>query len=147
MDAESGIVARLVPATLVTGAALTLSAAVLPMTGYFRELLGEHVRVGYPALDSAEVDSAVTAYVAILVAIGVAGLIGWGIALRAVRTGFRGTRWLMAALLATGALIAVSALTIRDTSGDVGLAPFFGWLLLVPCLPGLVALASWRRPA
>jgi hypothetical protein len=41
--------------------------------------------------------------------------------------------------------VAAAGLTTVDTSGEVGLAPAMGWLLLLPCLPGLVAVTKlWR---
>lgn len=47
---------------------------------------------------------------------------------------------------AAAATCSIVGLTTVDTSGEVGLAAT-GWLLLVPCLPGLVAVVKlwvWR---
>ncbi|WP_109211790.1 MULTISPECIES: hypothetical protein [Microbacterium] len=132
---------------LYLGAALTLVAAALPLVPHFRALLRDHVSAGYPGYTQPDVDTAVTTYVGILVVVGGLGLLGWGAALWAAHAGARATRWLMAGLLVAGALLAIAALTIRDTSGDVGLAPLFGWLLVAPCVAGAAAFVLWTRPA
>jgi hypothetical protein len=47
--------------------------------------------------------------------------------------------------LATG--IALFDLLVRDTSGDTGLPPLLGWVGLLPCLAGLLAVMRlWKRP-
>lgn len=134
-------------AMLGVGGALTLILAVLPLTPYFRGLQGDHVREGYPSLRLEDVDAAVTAYVVILGVTGGLGLIGWCVAIWAARKRAGATRWVMALFLTAGAVLTVAALSIRDTSGDIGVAPLFGWLLVVPCLVGVAALASWQRPS
>jgi hypothetical protein len=50
----------------------------------------------------------------------VLGLLGWIAAIRAARTGAAAGRRLAGGLLAFAVCVAVAALTIRDTSGDVG---------------------------
>ncbi|MFI2702920.1 hypothetical protein [Cellulosimicrobium composti] len=131
------------------GLALTVLAAAYPVVDRATTgLLADHVRAGYPAYGTAEVDAAVTAYVAILAVVGVLGVVGWLLTLRAARTDARWGRWLAAGLLVAGAGVALAGLTVVDTSGDVGLAPALAWLLVLPCLPGLAVVALlWRRPS
>ena len=43
-------------------------------------------------------------------------------------------------------VIALIGLTTPDTSGMIGLAPVFGWLLLIPGLFGAIALVRMRQP-
>ena len=45
-----------------------------------------------------------------------------------------------------GTAAALTALLVKDTSGDTGLPPLLGWIGTLPCLAGLVALTMlWRR--
>lgn len=132
-----------------TGLALTVLAAAYPVVDRATTgLLADHVRAGYPAYGTTEVDAAVTAYVVILAVVGALGVVGWLLTLRAARTDARWGRWLAAGLLVAGAGVALAGLTVVDTSGDVGLAPALAWLLVLPCLPGLAVVALlWRRPS
>ncbi|MET8867956.1 hypothetical protein ABZW11_33920 [Nonomuraea sp. NPDC004580] len=134
---------RTVPALLYTGAALTAVAALFPFVD--KAVLAGHVSAGYPSYAPGEIDAAVTAYLIILGAVGLLGLAGWLGTVWAVRAGKRWAPWLAGGLLVSAILIAVAALTIKDTSGDVGLAPLLGWLLVLPCIPGAAAVALWRK--
>ncbi|HWV24314.1 MAG TPA: hypothetical protein VNZ58_08985, partial [Thermomicrobiales bacterium] len=102
----------------------------------------DHVRHGYPGYGSGDVDNAVTAYLVILAILGALGLAGWLATLWSVRTGKRWSRWLATVAFVGAVTVALSALTIRDTSGEVGLAPLFGWLLVLPLVPGVIVV--WR---
>jgi hypothetical protein len=43
--------------------------------------------------------------------------------------------------------IALTDLLIKDTSGDTGLPPLLGWIGMLPCLAGLLAVGLlWRDP-
>ena len=54
---------------------------------------------------------------------------------------------LATALFALGLGIALTDLLIKDTSGETGLSPLLGWVGLLPCVPGLLAVTLlWRRP-
>ncbi|MGB0098131.1 MAG: hypothetical protein WBP81_37040 [Solirubrobacteraceae bacterium] len=47
-------------------------------------------------------------------------------------------------VLGTG--IALLDLLVKDTSGDTGLPPLLGWIGLLPCLAGFLAVALlWMR--
>ncbi len=128
---------------MYAGAGLTVVAALFPFVD--RTVLADHIRAGYPAYAPGEIDAAVTAYLVILAAVGALGLLGWAGTIWAAGAGKRWTLSLAVGLLVSGLCVAVAALTVRDTSGDVGLAPLLGWLLVLPCVPGLAAVASWRR--
>ncbi|MFG1699679.1 hypothetical protein [Nonomuraea sp. NPDC049309] len=134
---------RVVPVLLYVGAALTVLAALLPFLG--KEVIADHVRASYPAYTPGEIDAAVNAYLIILGVIGFLGLLGWLGTVWAVRAGQGWAVWMASGLLVIALLIAVAGLTVKDNSGDVGLAPVFGWLLVLPCLPGLAAVALWRK--
>lgn len=129
------------------GLGLTVLAAVYPWVDRVTSgVLGAHVQLGYPAYGPAAINRAVLAYAGILTVIGVLGLAGWLVAIAGARKGRRWTPWLATGLLAAGALLAMSAFTITDTSGMLGLAPLHGWLLVLPCLAGATATALlWRR--
>jgi hypothetical protein len=122
-------------------ALITVLALVDPLSTH---LLGTHVAAGYPTYTDAEIDRAVAIYVTILVIVGILGTAGWVTTIRLARAGRRSAVWTGAALCTAGALIAVTGLTVTDTSGMVGLAPTFGWLLLAPCAIGVAALVLMR---
>ncbi len=50
-------------------------------------------------------------------------------------------------MFALGTAIALFDLLVKDTSGDTGLPPLLGWLGLLPCLAGLLAVALLWQPA
>ncbi|NJP97650.1 hypothetical protein HCN51_50910 [Nonomuraea sp. FMUSA5-5] len=127
------------------GAALTVLAALFPFLD--RAVLTDHLEASYPAYTPAAIGDAVSAYLAILATVGVLGLAGWLATIMAARAGKRWAPWLAAGLLVIALCVAVAGLTIRDVSGDVGLAPLLGWLLVLPCVPGAVAVVLWRRAA
>ncbi|MFT4225485.1 hypothetical protein [Micropruina sp.] len=81
----------------------------------------------------------------ILATVGVIGLIGWFVTIRLARRGRGAARWLDAVVSAFILVIALIGLTTPDTSGMIGLAPVFGWLLLIPGLFGAIALVRMRR--
>ncbi|TDC01248.1 hypothetical protein E1267_32385 [Nonomuraea longispora] len=128
------------------GAALTVIATLAAFV--HRAGLADHIQAGYPAYGPAEVDAAVTAYTVILSVVGVLGLLGWLGTVWAARAGRGWARWQASGMFAVAACFAVSALTIQDVNGEVGLAPLLGWLQVLPCAAGLVAVVLlWRRPA
>jgi hypothetical protein len=60
--------------------------------------------------------------------------------------GKRWAPWAISAMFVLGTSVALTALLVRDTSGDVGLAPMLGWIGMAPCFAGLAAVATvWRR--
>ena len=131
-------------ATMYVGAALTVLATLFAFID--RVGLAEHIRAGYPAYQTAEIDSAVMAYTVILAAIGALGLIGWLGSAWQVRLGKGSARWVASALLVIAACVALTGLTVQDTSGDVGLAPLLGWLQVLPCLAGLASVVLlWSK--
>ncbi|MBB2914130.1 hypothetical protein FHS43_005442 [Streptosporangium becharense] len=135
-------------AMMYVGAGLTVIAALFPFVDRSTTtVLADHIKASYPAYQPGAIDAAVAAYLAVLSTIGVMGLLGWAGAIWAVRAGMRWAPRLAGGLLAIAICVAIAALAVRDTSGDVGLAPLLGWLLVLPCVPGLVAVALWRRAA
>ncbi|MGI5158508.1 hypothetical protein [Microbispora sp. CA-102843] len=128
------------------GAGLTAIAALFPFVDRATTtVLADHIKASYPAYEPGAIDTAVTAYLVILSTVGVLGLLGWVGTIWAARAGKRWTSWLAIGLLSIALCIAIAALTVQDTSGDVGLAPLLGWLLILPCVPGLATVALWRR--
>lgn len=128
---------------MCVGLVLTIAVTIVPFT---TNALADHIRESYPRYTDARVDTAVTAWLVILTIIGALGVVGWLWTIWIVRTGKRGARWVATTLLVLGAGVGLSDLLVEDTSGDVGLAPMLGWIGLLPCLAGLVAvLLLWRE--
>jgi hypothetical protein len=138
---------RSVLAALYTGLTTTVVATIAPYVDQTTShSLADHIRAGYPGFTQARVDTAVTTYEVILTVIGVLGVTGWAFVIRAVMTGRRGTVPLATALFVLGLSIALTDLLIKDTSGATGLSPLLGWIGLLPCAPGLLAVTLlWRR--
>jgi hypothetical protein len=100
---------------------------------------------GYPTYSQARIASAVTTYLVYLSVVGALGTISWLSTIWAKA----GKRWAHAAataLFVLGTSIALTDLLIRDTSGDTGLPPLLGWVGMLPCLAGLVAVTLlWSK--
>ncbi|WP_154794787.1 hypothetical protein [Occultella kanbiaonis] len=128
---------------------LLLTAAVgvyALLDGSTTHVLADHLRATYPAFDDQDVQAGVAAYVTILLGVTGLGVVGWVATIWAARSGKRWTVWPAATLLVAAVGVATVGLTTLDTSGEVGLAPLMGWLLVLPCLPGLVAVVMlWTR--
>ncbi|TMR32987.1 hypothetical protein ETD85_21165 [Nonomuraea zeae] len=107
-------------------------------------ILADHIKAGYPAYEPGAISAAVTAYLVILSAVGGLGILGWLSVAWAARVGKRWAHPLAIGLLAAAVCFAIAALTVRDTSGDVGLAPLLGWLQVLPCAAGLAAIVLRR---
>ena len=130
-----------------SGLALTIAATVYPLIDRATtHVLADHIRASYPAYGTGRVDTAVTAYLAILSTVGVLGVLGWLGTMWAIRGRKIWARWIAAGAWLTAACLALTALTVKDTSGDVGLAPLLAWLQVLPCAPGLVAVTLLWRP-
>jgi hypothetical protein len=130
----------------VLWAGLAATALVTAAAWVGSDVLGDHVAASYPAYDAAEVDAAVTAYLAVLTTVGALGAVTWAVVARAARAGRAWAPWAGTAALVLALGVALAGLTVRDTSGDVGLAPALGWAQLAPCAVGLVAVVLlWRR--
>lgn len=130
-------------AMLYMRAGLTVLITLFPFIG--QAVLADHIKAGYPAYGPGAINDAVAAYLVILSTVGVLGFLGWLGTVWAVRAGKRWAYRLATGLLAAAVCFAIAALTIRDTSGDVGLAPLLGWLQVLPCVAGLAAVALCRR--
>jgi hypothetical protein len=135
-------------AALYTGLTTTVVATIAPYLDQATSHgLAHHIRAGYPSLSQARVDNAVTTYEVILTVIGVSGAFGWAAVIHGVTTGKRWTTPLATALFVLGLGIALTGLFSKDTSGETGLSPLLGWVGLLPCLPGLLAVITlWRQP-
>ena len=133
-------------AALYVGLALTVVATAAAYVDRFTtHALADHVRHGYPAYSTDRIDSAVTAWLAILSVVGVLGVTGWAVTIRAVRAGKPRARWTATVLLLAGLGLALTCLLTKDTSGDVGLAPVLGVLGLLPSVAGVAAVGLlWR---
>lgn len=136
--------ARSAVRAMVAGAVLTAAATVAPF--FARPTLADHIRAGYPQYTQGHIDSAVTAYLMILAGVGVLGLEGWFATIWAVRRGLSWARWVAGAMFAAGLSVALTGLLVKDTSGDVGLAPLWGWIGIAPCVAGAIAVTRLWRP-
>ncbi len=131
---------------LRAGLASTVVATIVPYLE--RDTLTDHVRAGYPDYPDARIDTAVTTYLVLLTIVGVLAAVGWLATVRAVRRGRPWARLGATALLVLGAGVAVTGLLTNDTSGDTGLPPAIGWVGVLPCVPGLLAVGLlWRGSA
>jgi hypothetical protein len=139
---------RAVLGALYTGLTTTVVATITPyLDQATSHTLAHHIRAGYPSYTQARIDTAVTAYEVILTIIGVMGVAGWALVIHAVTTERRSAGPLATVAFVLGLGIALTDLLIKDTSGLTGLSPLLGWAGIVPCLPGLVAVALlWRKP-
>lgn len=109
--------------------------------------MAEHIRDGYPDYTEARIDSAVTTYLITLSTIGALGVIAWLGTAWAVKAGKRWARPVATATFGLGTSVALAALLTKDTSGDTGLAPLLGWIGMLPCMAGLLAITLlWKQP-
>ncbi len=131
---------------IYVGLALTIVASVVPFIDRSAwHVLSGHIRSAYPAYGNGEVDTAATAYLTILSVLGGMGIICWLAVAGAVHAGKAWARWAATGILAVAVCIALAGLLTKDTSGGVGLAPLLAWLQVMPCLAGVVAVASlWK---
>lgn len=138
---------RTVLATMWTGLALTVAAAVYPFVDRATShRLADHIRAGYPSYSDHRIDNAVTAYLVILAAVGALGIVGWLAVIWAESAGKSWTRWMAVGIFTVALCLVVTGLTVTDTSGDVGLAPAIGWTQVLPCVPGLLAIMLLWKP-
>ena len=131
---------------MYVGVLLTVLATVAPYVDRATAgLLATHIREGYPDFPPARVDSAVTTWLVLLTVVGVLGLAGWLLSIRAVSAGKPWARWAATGLFALGTAVALTALLVEDTSGATGLAPHLGWIGILPSVAGAVAVTMlWR---
>lgn len=132
---------------LYAGAFLALVALAVPFVDRAQgNVLAAHIRAVYPDYSDSRIDSAVTAYLVILTIVGVLGLASWAGSIWAVSTRKRWAPLLVSSMFVIGLCVAASGLLIKDTSGEVGLAPLLGWITMLPCLAGAAAVfLVWRR--
>lgn len=138
---------RAVLATMWIGLALTVFATAAPFVDdATTRLLAGHIGTGYPSYSAEEIGTAVGLYLTILSAVGGAGILIWLGLIWAARTGKRWAAWAATAVLLVTACIALTGLTVTDTSGEAGLVPVLAWLQVLPCVAGAVVVAQlWRR--
>lgn len=131
---------------LYAGLALTVAAAAVPyLDRATTNLLAGHIRAGYPSYGPGAIDTAASTYLAYLTAVGVLGIAGWLLAIRAARSGSRWTAWYATAMFGVGTSVALFNLLVRDTSGDTGLPLLLGAVGLAPCIAGVFAtVLLWR---
>jgi hypothetical protein len=134
-------------AAMYTGLALTVVAIVVAYVDHATaDVLAGHIRAGYPTYSPARVDSAATAWLAILTVVGALGLVCWVGSIWALASGRTWARGVATVVFVLAAGVALTDLLIKDTSGDTGLPPLLGWVGVAPSLAGLVAVTLlWRR--
>jgi hypothetical protein len=129
-------------ATMHAGLALTVMATIVPHVDHATA----NVLADHPAFTDARIDTAVTTYLAYLSVVGALGVVGWLGTIWAVKAGKRWVRGGATAMLALATSIALFDLLVKDTSGDTGLPPLLGWVGMLPCPVGLLAVALlWRK--
>lgn len=135
--------------TMYAGLALSVIAFVAPFVGRATTgSLAGHLRDSYPAYGVERIDGAVTAYLILLSAIGVLAIASWAATIWSVRAQKAWARTGATVLFLAGATVGLSALLVRDTSGDTGLPAVLGGLQLLPAVAGLAAVVLlWRTAA
>lgn len=73
----------------------------------------------------------------VLTVVGALGILSWIWMIRAVKAGKSWAPWAATTMFALGTSVALTALLVKDTSGDTGLPPLLGWIGVLPCLAGL----------
>lgn len=139
---------RSIIATMYAALALTVIATLVPYVDRATSNTpADHIRTGYPTYGQARIDTAATTYLVYLSIIGVLGIVAWLWTVRVVKMRKRWARGAATAMVALGTGVALTDLLIKDTSGDTGLSPLLGWVGILPCLPGLLAVTLlWRTP-
>lgn len=132
---------------MYVGLVLTVAATIAPYVDRATSnVLAHHIRDGYPTYTQARIDSAVTVWLVILTVIGAFGVVSWIWTIWAVKTGKKWARWAVTTMFLLGTATALTALLVKDTSGDTGLPPLLSSIGLMPCLAGLAAVTTlWRR--
>ncbi|MGW5123470.1 hypothetical protein ACWEQ7_05265 [Streptomyces sp. NPDC004069] len=138
---------RLAIGAMFTGLGLTVIATIVPYVDRATtHLLADHIRAGYPTYAPTRIDSAVTAYLVLLSVVGALGVLAWLWTIWAVRAGKWWARPAATVVFVLGASAGLTGLLTKDTSGDTGLPLTLGWVGMVPCLAGLLAVALlWGR--
>jgi hypothetical protein len=78
---------------MYVGLVLTVAATIVPHADHSTaNLLGDHIRAGYPAYSDACIDTAVTTYLVYLSIVGALGVAGWLATIWAVKAGKRWVR-------------------------------------------------------
>jgi hypothetical protein len=139
---------RSVSTAMYAGLALTVFAVIVPyIDRATSNTLAEHIRAGYPTYTQARINTAATTYLVYLSVVGALGVVGWLWTVHAVNSGKRWARTAATAMFVVGTSVALADLLMKDTSGDTGLSPLLGWVGVLPCLPGLIAvMLLWRGP-
>ncbi len=123
------------------GVVLTLVAMIVPYVDHATaNVLADHIRASYPTYSQARIDTAATTYLLYVSIIGALGVICWLWTIRVVNARKRWARGAVTAMFALGTSIALFDLLVKDTSGDTGLPPLLGWIGMLPCLAGLLAV-------
>ncbi|MFF3956411.1 hypothetical protein ACFYY1_24750 [Streptomyces sp. NPDC001890] len=133
---------------MYAGLTLTVLATIAPYVDHSTtHLLADHIRAGYPTYPRARVDSATTTYLVVLSVIGALGALAWLATAWAVRAGKPWARPAATVVFVLGISVGLTGLLAKDTSGATGLPSALGWVGMIPCLAGVVAVALlWRRP-
>lgn len=132
---------------MYAGLVLTVIATIAPYVDRATSnVLTRHIRDGYPTYTQARINSAATAWLVILSVVGALGVVSWIWTIWVVKTGKQWAAWAATTMFTLGTSIALTALLVKDTSGDTGLPPLLGWIGMMPCLAGLASLTTlWRR--
>ncbi|MEV1128300.1 hypothetical protein [Agromyces sp. NPDC049794] len=134
-------------ATLWGGLAMTILVTVAAFVDdATTRMLAGHIQASYPSYGTDEIGTATSIYLVVLAVVGGLGVLTWIATIWATARGTRWAPWLATVVFLTAVCIALAGLTVRDTSGDVGLVPVLAWLQVIPCVVGLVAVAHlWRQ--
>lgn len=134
-------------AAMYIGLAFTIVALLVPYIDHATaNILAGHILAGYPSYSQPRIDSAATTYLIYLSVLGAFGILGWVGTVWVASTRKPWAHWVATGLFVLGTSIALFNLLVEDTSGDSGLPPLLGWVGMLPCLAGLVAvILLWRK--
>ena len=123
------------------GLVLTVGALIVPFVDHVASnVLAHHVRAGYPDMSQAGMATAVTSYLVLLSIVGVVGIACWTWTIWATRRRVRWTTTIATVLFVLGTCVSLADLLVKDGSGDTALPALLGWVGMLPCLPGLIAV-------
>jgi hypothetical protein len=129
-------------AVLSAGLVCSLLTFVVPLIDRARNgILVAHIRSGYPDYTETELAVAADLWLGILGGFGALAVACWVIGV--VGTARR-RQWALVfgiVALAIGLMVALTAMFVRDTSGDTGLPLPMSAIQLLPCLAGAIAVA------
>lgn len=142
----NAVATRSRPTAMFLGLALTVIATVAPLVDVATiDTIWDHVRDAYPTWSDTLVGGDRTAILLWLVITGGLGVLTWLWTIYAVTAR---KRWASKATVTgflAGTCVALVNLTLTGGQYEIVVPTVYGWMTLLPCIPGLAAVVSVRR--